>query len=128
MHRTREGERRAASLPFGAAALPEIVLVSCVADSTAARPAAFVGNLAPRDLVRARGDEACEDRFLSADLGLLSSSRSPQTALKCCYSSDSMTRDGPMALRVDAGTDRDAGFAAGRALLTWHICAQSVST
>ena len=45
---------------------------------------------------------ACEDRFFSADVRLLSSWRGAQAALKCSSCSDSVTQDGPAALRVRA--------------------------
>ena len=45
---------------------------------------------------------ACEDRFFSADVRLLSSWHDRQAALKCSYRSDSVTRDWPVALRVRA--------------------------
>ena len=44
----------------------------------------------------------CEDRSIRADVRLLSSWHSRQTALKCSYRSDRVTRDWPVALRVRA--------------------------
>ena len=67
-----------------------------------------VNEIAPTVLVLKRGEEqrekaraACENNFRQVS-GSFSSCRSPQTALKCSYRSDRVTRDRPVALRVRA--------------------------